>query len=276
MKRAVIAIKEQPHYRADAFRAGLTKLGYKIEPLPPPHLTPDDVYVCWNLHAEHESIAKQYRAAGGKVLVAENGYVGVDSQGRQLYALARDAHNGAGKWPAGDGSRWAAQFDSVRETLAADRARMDAWRKAAGGSYVLICAQRGIGSSQMRSPEGWHHTVAAQVQAMGLPYRVRLHPGALFGDAKNQPPLEQELAGARCVLIWSSSSGVKALLHHIPVVYCAPYWICQGAAGWGVHAVKDAAFDADKARVAFERMAWAQWSVDEIQTGEPLALLLGL
>jgi hypothetical protein len=277
MKRAFLAVKEQPHYRADAFRAGLQKVGFEVLPAMASWApTPDDVFVAWNLHGDNERIASRCRAAGAKVIVAENGYFGHDNAGRQLYALALNAHNGAGKWFVGDSERWARQYDVMREQLGEERAKIDAWRAAFNGSYVLICAQRGIGSQQMRSPDGWHNTAAAQIQRMGIPFKIRQHPGALFGAAKSQPSLEQDIANARCVLIWSSSSGVKALMHLVPVVYCAPHWICEGAAGYGVSAVANATFDALKVREALERMAWAQWSVDEIQTGEPFARLLAL
>lgn len=276
-KRAWLAVKDQPHYRADAFRAGLRRLGYEVVPIIRGTIEPDDLLVTWNLHGEAEQRAGLFRAAGAKVIVAENGYIGKDKDGRQLYALARDAHNGAGRWPQENdaGMRWMRQWaEGIVDDIATEGKLIAALGR--NPSVVLVAAQRGIGSRQMRSPDGWHKQVAAQLQARRMTCWVREHPGALFGAAKNQTPLYRHLAAARCVVVWSSSVGVRALLHGIPVVYCAPQWICADAAGWGIAAVEGATHNYDATLKAMHRLAWAQWSIAEIESGEPFARLVAL
>jgi hypothetical protein len=59
------------------------------------------------------------------------------------------------------------------------------------------------------------------------------------------------------VWIWSSGSGVRALVEGIPVRYFAPHWICEGWRGNRVEAL--------------QRMAHGQWGFEEIATGEPFA-----
>jgi len=61
------------------------------------------------------------------------------------------------------------------------------------------------------------------------------------------------------------------------VVYCAPHWICEGAAYVSYAALEagDPALNADSWRLAaMQRMAWAQWSLAEIASGEPFRRLL--
>jgi hypothetical protein len=73
------------------------------------------------------------------------------------------------------------------------------------------------------------------------------------------------------VAVWASSAGVHALVRGIPVMADAPWWICKGAA-----ATLDEiqASGLPERQPVFERLAWAQWTVDEIAGGEPFRRLL--
>ena len=71
--------------------------------------------------------------------------------------------------------------------------------------------------------------------------------------------------------VWSSACGVKALTMGIPVVYAAPHWICAGAASRDLAAPL---MDDTARQHALHRMAHAQWSVSEIESGEPFARIL--
>jgi hypothetical protein len=103
--KALINIKESPHYRSEAFAEGMKSLGYTIvKSLQKP--TQDDVCVIWNRGGNPDRVARPFDEVGARVLVAENGYCGQDDQGRQYYALALDAHNGSGKWFIGDEDRF--------------------------------------------------------------------------------------------------------------------------------------------------------------------------
>jgi len=145
------------------------------------------------------------------------------------------------------------------------------WR--ADGGHILVCGQRGIGSPTMASPHNWHEQVAAKLRAMTKrQVRVRVHPG----NKAAAVPRADELLGAWACVIWSSSSGVQALIAGIPVFYDAPHWICDGAAGRIAEIETPFARDYDYERLAaMQRMAWAQWSLAEIASGEPFRRLLG-
>lgn len=259
--KAYCLIRPQPHYRRDAFVDGLARAGYDVRVDPPRgEQGPGDVLVIWNRYGQFEQAANAHERAGGLVLVAENGYLGRDPNGVQMYALACHGHNGSGWWPEGDGSRFAA--------LGLEPKR---WRE--GGEYYYIRGQRGIGTKAMASPPQWHRNLGERLKREGRSVEVVDHPGVPANDPAETVRIQTALERARACLIWSSALGVRALVEGVPVFYSAPHWICEGAAKRGAAELDNPLRD-DEARLrALERMAWAQWSIAELSTGEPFRLL---
>jgi hypothetical protein len=223
-------IRPQPHYRHDAFEAGLRTAGLR-------ETTPDqaDVVVIWNRYAHRAQIADQCERRGGLVLVAENASWGNDFAGDRWYTIARGRHNTTGCFPVGGQERW----DSLGVDLAP-------WRDTTGETVIL--PQRGIGPPGVAMPYGW---------GQGLKGRVRQHPGV-----NPCVPLEDDLAHASKVITWGSGAAIKALLWGIRVESHMPNWIGE----------QD---NTDDGRLAmFRRLAWAQWRVSEIASGEPFCALL--
>lgn len=194
------------------------------------------------------------------MLVAENGYLGAGGtspkfdvhpdgpKAHHYYALSWSWHNGRGQWPTGGPERFAALGVELKP-----------WRQ--GGDYILVCPNRSFGVGEQVMHPDWADRVAFKLRKIGHRVLVRGHPG------NNRPKrsLAEDLAGASEVWIWSSSAGVHALVEGIPVNCLAPYWICKGA-GFGF---------SDGARLpVMERMAWAQWTLAEIESGEPFRHLL--
>lgn len=252
---AICTIRPDPHYRREAFCSGLSKAGFTLVDRGDPK-SPSDFLVIWNRYGAQEARADQWEKDGGTVLVAENGYIGKDSDGRQLYALAVHGHNGSGWWPVGvSDDRWTPLGIELEPIKARE-------------GYSLVCGQRGIGSRQMASPPDWHAHVARRLQKSGSQVRIRLHPGNRPAPTK----LEDDLAGAERCVIWSSASGVRALTLGIPVQYDAPHWVCAGAA---TKVNTPLEYPTEQQRLdALRRMAWAQWRVSELETGEPFLRIL--
>jgi hypothetical protein len=255
-------IRSAPVYRRDAFIAGLRALEYDVvegAPTAPPR--PGDLLVMWNRYYANDLLAEKFEEAGGKVLVAENGYVRGRHDGGDYYALAVHGHNGSGAWTVGEDDRWSRLGVTLKPLQ----------EHAAG--HVLVAPNRPFGMRGFAMPNNWGEHTADALRARGVPkVRLRPHPG------NNAPavPLQRDLNGARAVVIWSSSAGVRALIEGVPVVCAAPYWVCKRAALDRVDELStlSAAHWYVTRLQALRRLAWAQWSIAEIARGEPFRYLM--
>lgn len=258
--RASLQIRPDPCYRRASFEAGLKRAGYDVHGHLPPPLVPSDLLVIWNRYGHWHAMANQFEAAGARVIVAENGYLGRDWLGSHWYAMSLGFHNGAGSWPRGDGARWAGL-----------KVPLLPWRE--GGSEIVVLQTRGIGCEGIREPHHWSENILRAIQAAtSRPARLRRHPG----EANLGPPLYEDLARAWAVVTWGSGAALKALAAGIPALYGFPRWIGRRAASpvsYGLSGGFSGVFRPDR-RPMFEDLAWAMWSVAEIEAGRPFELLL--
>jgi hypothetical protein len=244
LPRAQCWLPEGPNYRRECFLAGLEAAGVECVPkIERPG--PSDILLLWNRPPAREAEARRFEAAGARVLVIENGYLGKQWMGRKWFAMAWGHHAGAGRWPDGGPERW----DSWGVEMAP-------WRGGIGDTLIL--AQRGIGEQGVASPRGWAEAVQRAIGG-----RIRRHPGAYTAAVS----LEDDLAAASSVVTWHSAGALHALLGGVPVWYGFDRWIGAGAARvlreFGADPRRD-----DAARLAmFRRMAWAMWDADEVRSG---------
>lgn len=251
MPRAQCWLPEGPNYRRECFLEGLQAVGLECVPrIEQPG--PGDVLVLWNRPPAREAEARRFEAAGARVLVVENGYLGKTRNGQKWFSMAWGHHAGAGAWPDLGPSRW----DSWDVEMAP-------WRT--GGAETLILAQRGIGELGVASPRGWAESVQRQIGG-----RIRQHPG------RNDAPvsLAEDLASAAAVVTWHSAAALHALLLGVPVWYGFDQWIGAGAARplsqFGSEPRKD-----DAARLSvFRRLAWAMWNAEEVRSGAAFRSLM--
>lgn len=256
MRCAYNLTRREVHYRHEAFSAGLRAAGYEVRRETPVAAKPGDVLLIWNRYGQYHDIASRFERQGGTVVVAENGYIGKDEHGQQRYALARSAHNGAGEWECGEANRFAELGIELQP-----------WR--ADGGHVLVCPNRSFGMPGMIMPCDWARDVANRLKKLtGREIRVRPHPG----NVPAKRPLADDLKGAWAVVIWGSSVGVQALVGGIPVICESPYWICKEAAG-ALNEIDALGTKPDRLS-ALNRMAWAQWTLAEIESGKAFDHLL--
>ena len=196
-----------------------------------------DILVTWNRVGIGHQSAKVFESLNLPVLVTENAAWGNGFAGDKWYSLARNRHNTSGMFPVGGNDRW--------ERLGVD---LDPWRS---GGETVILPQRGIGSPPTAMPIRW----SDRVKHLG---RIRRHPGTRPAIA-----LEQDLANCSHVVTWGSGAAIKALMMGIKVTSHMPNWIGE----------QD---NTDSGRLAmFRRMAWAQWRLSELESGEAFARMLG-
>lgn len=271
MSLAVVLLRDRPPYRRNAFVAGLRRNGYTVAtgwPTPkkrrPYEPQPDHVLVVWNRYGANDQYAKIFERAGAAVLVAENGYLdfaGTD----KTFAISLYQHNGAGLWPNDAPERFE-KFDLD----------LTPWRTRGGD--VLVLPQRGIGPPGVAMPNSWTAEVQRRLVAregVRRP-RVRPHPGT----QRNVKPLLDDLEGVGAAVIWGSGAGHKALVAGVPVFYEFEKWIGGPAACAGIKHVRERMLDPERYmgdRVAMlTRLAQAQWTVEEVESGEPIERLVAL
>lgn len=257
MPTAVCLIRTNVHYRHDAFIRGLVEAGYHVQSLPKKKIAPDDILVIWNRGALFQYEARRHQDAGSRIIVAENGYTDAkDADGHQWFSLALDHHNGCGRWWIGDTPR----FPLMRQNL-------KPWR--AEGSFVLVLPQRGIGAPGVAMPRGWEQHVVKRLKvATSRPIRVRPHPG-LKSLAK---PIGPALEGCHAVVTWGSGAAIKAIMHGVPAFHELVGWIGAPAARFGLQHIENP-FLGDR-ETMLERLAWSQWTIAEIASGEAFRTLL--
>jgi hypothetical protein len=234
-----------PERRA-AFRSGLERLEFSVFDGFPDHPSKEDVLITWNRINDGHNIACRFEDRGCPVLVAENSAFGNDFAGRRWYTIARNYHNLAGPefFDVGDADRWRRLGVSLRP-----------FRDNADTGETVLLPQRGIGPPRTRMPPTWLSRMREKYPGA----RVRPHPGS--GNGK---PLELDLVQAREVVTWGSGAAVKALLWGIPCRSTLPGWIGE----------QD---NTDEGRLGmFERLVWAQWTLEEIASGLPFKRLLRL
>lgn len=245
---ASVVLRHEPNYRSAAVIAGFQRRGYKIDCRPNTNPTKDDVLLIWNRYSRYEHHCRQYEAVGAKVLIMENGYIG------NCKALARNHHNGAGWWPDVAHDRWA-KLDI----------QLKPWRT--NGSHILVLPQRGIGEPGVAMPRNWLAGMINKLKTRtDRPIRIRKHPGT--GPCV---PIEDDLANAWACVTWGSGAAIKALAHGVPVFHEFGRWIGASAASCNLDIESPALGDR---LPMFERLAWGQWSLDEITSGEAFEWLL--
>lgn len=248
---AVLSVRREPYYRHNAIESGLKRLGYEIVPAgvgtkssrPRDH---HDLLVLWNKkRGMEEEWANLWERQGGTVIVMENGYL--QKVDKTMYALSTHGHNGSGWFPVSDEDRFSKLGFEMKP-----------WG-CSRGDETLVCGQRGIGSSLMASPLQWGEKHAAALRRSGRKVHLRVHPG----NHAPKVPLIEDLRRARDVHVWSSAAGVMALVEGIPVQYHAPHWVGDSSGfpglGYEPHAI------------GLHNMSHGQWSVAEIESGEPFA-----
>lgn len=260
-----LTLRHEPPYRSDAFANGFERLGFKVQmKFPGPRdVRPEDVVVTWNLNPRYRPAEEAALRAGAALIVAENGYIPKLGSTDHYYALARNGHNGSGMWFVGAEDRWTPLGRTIKP-----------WVSRPDG-YILIADQRGIGSELMKCPRPFYETVApkierifAKIDRKKIPQiKLREHPGRHVAKRS----LMEDLNGARAVVTWASNVANEALLEGIPTFRVAPYHVNEAA-------LPDLTLLPNPPQpdrlAAFKKVAWAQWSLREIEDASAFRSLL--
>jgi hypothetical protein len=251
MKSATILAEKWPLKRFEMFRDGFLKLGYTVNHKP----MMADVLVIWNRYREGGKLADEFDAEMNGIIVAENAYISPDSAGRKYTALSRSGHNGSGYTPYKGPERWARMEIDLHS-----------WRKT--GDWILLCGQRGLGAPGMAMPKSFMGEVREMLQTTTGRHIEMRDPPVLH---QNQRPLKELWPLLSAVVVWTSNMATVSLINGVPAFYMGAHHIMDGAAIQGVDGILKPTYPDREA--AFRRLAWAQWTREEIESGEALKCL---
>lgn len=217
-----------------------------------------DFAVCWGWRK-----GSRLRASGfdRPILVMERGYIG--DRMKVWTSLGWDGLNGRARFPEpADGGE---RFWSNHGHLAKEWERFD--------GYWLIAGQV-LGDMSLANVDylEWLKDTIDELDRIGVDARFRPHPEAVRRGQVFPVPaymvstgtLESDLSEAACVIAYNSNATVDAVLAGIPAIT-----VDEGAMAWDVtsHHVSQALVTPDRSEW-FRRMAWTQWTLPEIQSGE--------
>lgn len=217
---------------------------------------------CWGWRA-----GQKLRGQGKQVLVMERGYLG------DRFAWTSLGWNGLNNF-----ATFGSQHDCGARFNANFSGRLLPWEPQ--GRYVLLIGQvPGDMSLRGKDLSDWYDDQAEQAHALtGLPVLFRPHPMSLDRGYRRQTvklaaellgDLPVALAGAALVVTYNSNTAVDAVLAGKRTVVAD-----AGGMAWDVcaHTVRDALNAPAPRREAWlHRLAWCQWTLDEISSGEAWA-----
>lgn len=260
MRFSVVANTRAQHQvgHQQALAEGLRKFG--VDPVITSSAHPSIKYVaCWGWR-----LGAALRQQGHEVLVMERGYLG----DRFMWtSLGWNGLNGYAEFPAHPESGRFNQHHKMRP-----------WRET-DGKYVVVMGQvPGDASLRGRNMVPWYESVAVMAaDAYGLPVLFRNHPVAAQKGHNIRPrhtapaagTMEDVLKDAHVVITYNSNSAVDSVLAGVPTVT-----MDRGSMAWDVtgHNIGELV-KPDRAAWA-EQLAWKQWTIDEITSGEALNGLL--
>lgn len=262
-----IAYSILPHRFADkrhaALENGLARVGFRIVRDHPKTVNQDDVLIGWGGSSFHGAarwgVANEFQHKGGNVIYCEEGYFR-EVNGEKHFAIAIGGHNGAGWWYYGGKERWDNKFNM----------EIMPWRQS--GEHVIVRGQRGIGTPAMASPPDWHLRMAADLKKITQrPVIVREHHK--IRNEKIGTGLDEALDNCHAVVTWASSIAPRSLLRGYPVFICAPASIAMACNAGNPFVNIESPRMPDRLSM-FRRLAWAQWSMGEIEVGDPFDLML--
>lgn len=205
-----------------------------------------DVTVTWGVRGGRRGLMARQNSNGGRHLVMERGYLG---NREHWTSLGLDGLNGRAEFPMiDDPSRFDEHFGHL----------LQSWKQGSG--YALIMGQvKGDCSVLNVDLDQWYRDARKRLESKGWEVRFRPHPLCVVGDNRS---LEEDLSGAELAVTFNSNSGVDAALAGVPV-----HAEDEGSMALPVASREYSVIRPNRSQWA-ARLAWYQWTMDEIARGE--------
>lgn len=265
----------------NALNLGASKYGYDVKFVGSDMrdvITERDVLVIWNRHNDQDEFAKRFESVGAKVLCFENPYVDVYPCEYDYYSVGFGFHNNIDLAPQkrDSGERWKSFNREIKE-----------WKKETHKDhYILVCTQskvfngKGLGFGNFAQPEYWDENILNHIKSVypSTPIKFRQNPKSkqnlfnehrllkhnikLSTDTKNWPLLV-DLYEAKLTVVYTSNSATESLLFGVPVAAAGPNLYTKSLCS---NSITNILYPTNRQEV-FERMAWSQYNIQEIETG---------
>lgn len=215
-----------------------------------------DLAVFWSHRPKH--IIKKQQETSRDYLVMERGFVG---DRKRFTSLGFNGLNGRADFVVDNmpGDRWNTYFGNMKE-----------WHD---GKYYLLTAQcQGDASVEDINYKAWVTNIANRLLEFG-PVVFRPHPieierkcdYSIFGTTTStNPDIEDDLKGAKAAVMFNSNSGVNAIISGTPVIAFDKDSMVYDLS---THNLGELIYP-DREQWAYD-LAYKQWTVDEIESGEP-------
>lgn len=238
-------------------RQGLARHGIKVEfTARDDPIEGADFHVTWSI--KRPNIFRWKERTGRHVLVMERGYL----PDRFVYSsIGWDGLNNRAIFPEPEGwERWDDLFSQY----------LKPWRETNTGNALLCGQVPGDSALYGMDMDAWARETARELQGRGYRVLFRPHPltvrrnGVTVPEGAERAPgetLEDSLEHVDLCVTYNSNAGVESVLHGTPTVT-----LDKGAMAWGVSSHDYSAVRPDRETWAF-RMAWCQWTLDEIADG---------
>jgi len=252
--------------QGQAFADGLARHGVNCARFSDGERPKADVIVTWGWRR-----GKQHMADGARVIVMERGYIG---DRFAWTSLGVDGLNGRARFPVRDDGG-----DRFRRLGFDQHLKPECPR----GAYALVCGQvRGDAAVEGVDLGKWYRQAALALQTnYGSRVVFRAHPkakdapgnsGLLHGMIVQAAggSLEDAFEHADCVAAYNSNAPTEAAMAGIPVIAGDEGAMVWPIAGQGLDD-RPRLFRTNRggSRSAWaHRMAWRQWSLDEMASGE--------
>ena len=234
-----------------------------------------DILVTWNRHADQDVPARQVEDRGGKVICLENPYLKMED--KDWVSVGLGFHNNI---------KYAPKCLDNGERFKSFNKEIKPWRQT--GKHILFPTQskqfnqRGLGWREYASPAGCDNMLLSRIRKNTERKIIfRIHPNSedmtairnrlgkgieVTNVSYDRTPMSDDLNNAWATVVWTSNSATDSLMNGVPVFVCGPGVYMSELCGADLKEIEQPKL-LDARQTLFNRMAWAQYSMDEVKSG---------
>lgn len=238
-----------------------------------------DILIIWNRHSGQDLLAAKFEDMGSKVLSIENPYIPIT--GEKYISVGLSYHNDM---------KYAPKCLDTGERFNSFNREIKPW-KLNGEDIVVVTQAKifdgyGLGADYIKQPALWdsetietlkrktkkniifrQHPNGKRIHIKDAYYNKLLKNIKISSPNESNIPLMEDLENAHSIVTWNSNSATESLLNGVPVFYCAANIISAGCCNKGLYNINSTDILSDMRIEVFNRIAWSQYSMNEIAKG---------